>query len=63
MKAAGVSVDVENVSTVYGSQRFTGNTAVTQFAVAQQAQYGMGNNAGQGGYGLPGGAGAGTMIY
>ncbi|MNF23927.1 hypothetical protein D3C87_1199480 [compost metagenome] len=63
VKAAGVSVDVENVSTVYGSQRFTGNTAVTQFAVAQQAQYGMGNNAGQGGYGLPGGAGAGTMIY
>lgn len=63
VKAAGVSVDVENVSTVYGTQRFTGNTAVTQFAVQQQAQYGMGGAVGGNTYGLPGGSGAGTMAY
>lgn len=59
--AAGVSVDVENVSTVYGTQRFIGNTAVTQFAVSQQAQYGMGSMTNQAGYGLNAGVGAGTI--
>jgi len=63
VKAAGVSVDVENVSTVYGTQRFTGNTAVTQFAVQQQAQYGMGGGQVNGGYGVSVGTGAGTMAY
>lgn len=63
VKAAGVSVDVENVSTVYGTQRFTGNTAVTQFAVSQQATYGIGGQVNGGGYGITPGAGAGTMVY
>jgi hypothetical protein len=63
VKAAGVSVDVENVSTVYGTQRFTGNTAVTQFAVNQQASYGMGGQVGGNTYGLTGGTAAGTMTY
>lgn len=59
--AAGVSVDVENVSTVYGTQRFIGNTGITQFAVQQQASYGIGNTSATAGYGLNAGAGAGVM--
>lgn len=61
VKAAGVSVDVENVNTVYGTQRFTGNPNVTQFVVGQQASYGLGNQPGQGGYGLNVGVGGGLM--
>ncbi len=64
VKAAGVSVDVENVNTVYGTQRFTGNPNVTQFVVAQQASYGMSPGAaGQNGYGLNVGVGAGSTLY
>lgn len=62
VKAAGVSVDVENVSTVYGTQRFIGNTGITQYAVQHQAQFGMGANTNTAtGYGLNAGAGAGVM--
>lgn len=62
VRAAGVSVDVENVNTVYGTQRFTGNANVTQFAVNQQAQYGMTGGGQTGQYGVNVG-GAGTMFY
>lgn len=34
---AGVAVDIENLSTVFGAQRFTGNAMVSQYVVANNA--------------------------
>lgn len=62
-RQAGVAVDVENLSTVYGTQRFTGNNLVNQFTVQTNfVAGGYGSQAG-GQAAYTGGVGTSGILY